>query len=1106
MMNIFLEKVNTIVNNNEKLKNSIVLKSVLENIKYTGDNLSYLSSLKEGICDVNKYLNDKDLTSIITSIDEKIENINKTDISGFIMRKSNEFDIVSIAESIKSSPEVSNPRLTGYLTQLINEYRSNNHPTYLYINSLLQNLSGYTEYICVRESIELCKQYINENQEMLVILDTIHYIDSMGSRGLNPKTSTVLKESLFESQYNPDIIEMRLGDSSKFGTVSTMLESLRSIRRDKNPMFDLGSGKGDTRVYDYIGPVLKEDKDVTFFVNGSYIHISPNTLDESAINKTIESKDSVKVYEMSDVHIYNTNNDFYNTTKAFESMGFGFTNNGISCQLSKSNVHFKVNEHNNIELYINSKLVSDVNSAKKNDMFIFESQSTKSTLFYLLEKSDLIYNMPFVKFLVNEKLGSSSMIMNILDGYYVYDFVSEKQTDVYKLDGYKLYEYCLGKFGYDVSHLFKIDINNTNSEFNKIQEEKNQILDMINQLNESLSKIDKTLGTDIQKHDIKVLSELRESVLSEIDNIKESYNNLCIAQDLLTISKSDAINESDDYKSDIEDDKKSEGDEEDTEETQQDTEETQEEAQVDVVNESHRKEGDVVKYKCDDNTSKTGKIVSVKGESGYDILPDGETEPVFIEDKLVESADYDTDSGESSEFKAHGYYTVSNAGGYEIMISDCGESAKIKDGEEVTDWLTIEFVGDSPVIDPTGYNISLDLVMRINEETPVEETPVEESIFDQVADSETEFVPMGEYNDLQIMLSSNGMSVKIKDGEEVTDWLQIQMIPNIETGKGEMVIDPTGYNIPLNLVKRKMGTEIKESILINEDDSKFKIAKVTYDTGDVISTQVNPILSDDQIKDYFAVGKQFNLGSGENDLMATVTSCEIMDDSTGDDNSENKQDGVIDFVIPDWAVSFLINGDSDGMTDEEIHKVNMFVDKTVQTFGNANFILSDESLGFCKTNDIDDIESNCVMLSLNTVDNINEDLSSDKKYYAIFNILGEYNGISYNNGVPLYSITSTKEEMLNLLNNFIEKNINLEFEYYSMEDFNEDARMYQGEKLPTYISDDWAIVTDDEKSFKHHLNNIKSQISEPKLYKDYKLDVHEADDQDQESDAQETVI
>lgn len=71
--------------------------------------------------------------------------------------------------------------------------------------------------------------------------------------------------------------------------------------------------------------------------------------------------------------------------------------------------------------------------------------------------------------------------------------------------------------------------------------------------------------------------------------------------------------------------------------------------------------------------------------------------------------------------KIHGYYTQSNSCSYGVILSDCGEAAKLVMNNEdcdVTDWLDIEYVFDEdekefiPVIDPTGYNISLNLVMR----------------------------------------------------------------------------------------------------------------------------------------------------------------------------------------------------------------------------------------------------------------------------------------------------------------------------------------------------------------------------------------------------------
>ena len=73
--------------------------------------------------------------------------------------------------------------------------------------------------------------------------------------------------------------------------------------------------------------------------------------------------------------------------------------------------------------------------------------------------------------------------------------------------------------------------------------------------------------------------------------------------------------------------------------------------------------------------------------------------------------------------KIHGYYTISNNGGYGVILSDCGESAKLVMNNEdcdVTDWLDIEHIFDVddgefvPVIDPDGFNVPLNLVMKAN--------------------------------------------------------------------------------------------------------------------------------------------------------------------------------------------------------------------------------------------------------------------------------------------------------------------------------------------------------------------------------------------------------
>ena len=86
------------------------------------------------------------------------------------------------------------------------------------------------------------------------------------------------------------------------------------------------------------------------------------------------------------------------------------------------------------------------------------------------------------------------------------------------------------------------------------------------------------------------------------------------------------------------------------------------------------------------------------------------------------------------EFIPHGSYTVSNAGGYEIMISPDGDAAKVRDAfgsdnPQTSDWLEIEYIPDEetgelePIIDPNGYNIPLNQVMRMDENVYKDDSP-----------------------------------------------------------------------------------------------------------------------------------------------------------------------------------------------------------------------------------------------------------------------------------------------------------------------------------------------------------------------------------------------
>jgi len=63
----------------------------------------------------------------------------------------------------------------------------------------------------------------------------------------------------------------------------------------------------------------------------------------------------------------------------------------------------------------------------------------------------------------------------------------------------------------------------------------------------------------------------------------------------------------------------------------------------------------------------------------------------------------------------------------------------------------------------------------------------------------------------------------------------------------------------------------------------------------------------------------------------------------------------LEFTIPTWALPSLINADDSGLEDEDIEKLNKFIDRIHERYGNANFMLGDKSeeTEFSWRNDID---------------------------------------------------------------------------------------------------------------------------------------------------------
>jgi len=77
-------------------------------------------------------------------------------------------------------------------------------------------------------------------------------------------------------------------------------------------------------------------------------------------------------------------------------------------------------------------------------------------------------------------------------------------------------------------------------------------------------------------------------------------------------------------------------------------------------------------------------------------------------------------------------------------------------------------------------------------------------------------------------------------------------------------------------------------------------------------------------------------------------------------------DDLLEFKIPSSYVSAIINADSSGLSDEDDEELNEFINDVVETYGNANFMLGEESdeSYFDTDNDINNLGGDVTILYL----------------------------------------------------------------------------------------------------------------------------------------------
>ncbi len=145
-----------------------------------------------------------------------------------------------------------------------------------------------------------------------------------------------------------------------------------------------------------------------------------------------------------------------------------------------------------------------------------ESTKIKNNVSNVLKGSESIFNFEFIKLLENKTTGKETYIIEANGDYHVCEKLNSVEREWKDgIDEYKLYNYVLENFNYDISPIFKVKIDEAVSKIKEIEDNKKVININVSKLEESVKKIDDNLSS----------GEIDDKYHGELENIKHQLEN-----------------------------------------------------------------------------------------------------------------------------------------------------------------------------------------------------------------------------------------------------------------------------------------------------------------------------------------------------------------------------------------------------------------------------------------------------------------------------------------------------------------------------------------------------------------------------------------------------
>ena len=502
-MNSLIQELTTELKSNTQIKDSIVVKVVLESINNSvllgvassdvlENALSTLDQLAQATVNENLKEVVAKFKKMAVKPTQRLQNMAK------------EAGISLKIKALKESAMYGDPTFKYTISKI--EEKLASIPEFRLIGVISEALTPYSYDKNVANTISELANYVNENRAKLEVINAIFEMRQTSSM-IYSESIAELENSLLENSYSSDTLKMKMRGKSTLPIVNRLINTLSMVESKLSGKFNIGLGNGDAKVNSIIAPFCKiSESEAVVFVDNKFIKLT--------------EEESPKQVEISDLAEFP---EFVEVCEAFAGLNFQEQDNSIVTNGRNLQIKFSINENGNLTLFVNNNIVEDLTKMNLSELFVMEQFETRSKLTKIFNSLDTIVNLEFAKKIVNERLDKDSLVFTIGETLYIFEKLGQTRL-IKKMDGLQFHNYVMENFKYDVSELYSIQLEDNEFKLREIEEDKKVIESDLSKLELSISKLEEALTDSTLSEEYQTqLSDLKVSIEKNVNSLKNHY-------------------------------------------------------------------------------------------------------------------------------------------------------------------------------------------------------------------------------------------------------------------------------------------------------------------------------------------------------------------------------------------------------------------------------------------------------------------------------------------------------------------------------------------------------------------------------------------------------